>query len=343
MREVVFFACLLIGAVAPAAAPAEAPFPGAPEQTQQRAAPAAAAPAAGAAAAPAEKQQVLWDQLRTTIGEVERQLDGVLGVAILDLTSGQELLVRPDEVFPQASSIKITVLAELYRQSQQAARGVRGNVSLTDPYIVRTEDLVGESDIMGGLTPGITQLTLKDVATMMVAVSDNSAANVLIDRTGMANIEAFLAGQGLHQTHLRRKMMDLHAAAEGRENVSTPREMMTLLARLYQGRVLSAPWQERFFDMLSTHKTAYLTRDLPDDVRVANKPGWLEGVRDDSGVVFLERRPYVICVMTTYLENERRGEDAIASISVAAYQMFDRLARASEYGRVISPSNSTPH
>jgi hypothetical protein len=57
---------------------------------------------------------VLWDQLRATIGDVERQLSGVLGVAILDLTSGQELLIRPDEVFPQASSIKIAVLAEFY-------------------------------------------------------------------------------------------------------------------------------------------------------------------------------------------------------------------------------------
>jgi len=290
------------------------------------------------AAPPAEKQQVLWDQLRVTIGEVERRLDGVLGVAILDLTSGQELLVRPDEVFPQASSIKITVLAELYRQAEQSARGARGNVALTDQYVVRTEDLVAESDIMGGLTPGTTQLTLNDLATMVVAVSDNSATNVLIDRVGMANVETFLDRQGLRQTHLRRKMLDLHAAAEGRENVSTPREMMTLLERLYRGKVLSEPWQDRFFQMLSTHKTGYLTRDLPDDLRVANKPGWLDGVRNDSGVVFLGRRPYVICVMTTYLADERRGEEAIASISLTAYRMFDRLARGSEYGRALSPS-----
>jgi beta-lactamase class A len=167
----------------------------------------------------------------------------------------------------------------------QSARGVSGNVSLTDLYVVRAEDLVAESDIMGGLTPGTTQLTLKDLATMMVAVSDNSATNVLIDRVGMANVEAFLDRQGLHQTRLRRKMLDLRAAAQGRENVSTPREMMTLLERLYRGQVLSEPWRDEFFRMLSTHKTGYLSRDLPDALRVANKPGWLDGVRNDSGVV----------------------------------------------------------
>jgi beta-lactamase class A len=118
--------------------------------------------------------------------------------------------------------------------------------------------------------------------------------------------------------------------------------MMTLLERLYRGQVLSEPWRDEFFQMLSTHKTGYLSRDLPDALRVANKPGWLDGVRNDSGLVFLERRPYIICVMTTYLGNERRGEEAIASISAAAYEMFDRLARASEYGRMISPSNTGP-
>ena len=64
-------------------------------------------------------------------------------------------------------------------------------------------------------------------------------------------------------------------------------------------------------------------------------------MRNDSGVLFLENRPYILCVMTTYLRREREGEEAISKISVDTYHMFDRFARASEYGRVISPSNSS--
>lgn len=71
-------------------------------------------------------------------------------------------------------------------------------------------------------TPGVTRLTLRDLATMMVAVSDNSATNVLIGRVGMENVNAMLDSLGLHATRLRRQMMDLKAASEGRENVSTP-------------------------------------------------------------------------------------------------------------------------
>jgi beta-lactamase class A len=291
--------------------------------------------------AAADKQQVLWDRLHGAISGIERELDGVLGVAILDLTSGQQLLVHPDEVFPQASSIKIAVLAELYHQAEQSAAGASGKATLTDSYVVRASDLVPDSSIMGGLTPGVTTLTNRDLATIMVAVSDNSATNVLIDRVGMDNVVSLMQRMGLQHTQLRRKMMDLKAAAEGRENISTPREMMQLLEHLYRGKVIEPALLEDFFNVLATPKQSWIPADLPEGLRIANKPGELEGVRNDSGIVFLKNRPYIICVMTTYLARERAGEDAIARISAAAYSLFDRLSRASDLGRVISPNNGS--
>jgi beta-lactamase class A len=290
---------------------------------------------AQAAPVPAEKQTVLWEKLEKSILDVDRNLDGVMGVAIVDLTDGHKFLLHADDVFPQASSIKICVLAELYQQAQQ------GKLKLTDLYTVDAADLVQDSDIMGGLTPGVTRITLRDLATMMVAVSDNSATNVLIDRVGMENVNAFLKTQGLQQTKLRRKMMDLKAAGEGRENISTPNEMASLLQALYKGEILNKEMTDDFFKVLSTHKDSWIPRNLPEDLKIANKPGALEGVRNDSGVIFVEKRPYVLCVMTTYLRRERDGEEAISSVSLAAWRMFDRIARASEYGRVISPGNSS--
>ncbi len=284
---------------------------------------------------PAEKQQVLWTKLEKFILDVDRGLDGVMGIAIVDLTDGHKYLLHANDVFPQASSIKICVLAELYRQAQQ------GKLKLTDLYTVNAADLVQDSDIMGGLTPGVTRITLRDLATMMVAVSDNSATNVLIDRVGMDNVNAFLTAQGLRDTRLRRKMMDVRAAAEGRENISTPNEMSSLLEALYRGQILNKEMTDDFFKVLSTHKDSFIPRDLPDDLKIANKPGELEGVRNDSGVIFVEKRPYILCVMTTYLHRERDGEEAISNISLAAWRMFDRIARASEYGRVVSPGNSS--
>jgi beta-lactamase class A len=135
-------------------------------------------------------------------------------------------------------------------------------------------------------------------------------------------------------------MMDLKAAGEGRENVATPREMMTLLDALFRNKVLNQGLTDDFFKMLATPKDSWIPRYLPEGLKVANKPGSLEGVRTDSGVIFASR-PYILCIMTTYLRNEREGEEAIAQISRATYSMFDRLGRASAYGRVISPANSS--
>lgn len=287
------------------------------------------------ASSSAGKQKALWQKLDAKIQDVDQHLDGVMGVAIEDLTTGDHYFLHEDEVFAQASSIKITVLADLYLQVQQ------GKLKLNDLYTVNASDLVPDSDIMNGLTPGVTRVTLRDLATMMVAVSDNSATNVLIDRVGMQNVNSMLDSFGLTHTRLRRKMMDLEAAKQGRENISTPKEMMTLLASIFHGKLLNKESTDDFFKVLSTNKDSFIPRDLPSDLKIANKPGELEAVRNDSGIVFVEGRPYVICVMTGYLRNEREGEQAITKVSLETWRMFDRLSRATEFGRVVSPGNGT--
>ncbi len=278
-----------------------------------------------------EKREALWQKLQDELKTVDQGLDGVMGLAVKDLTSGDTFFIRGDEIMPQASSIKIAVLADLYLQAQQ------GKFKLTAKYVVRQEDLVSGSDIMLGLTPGVTRLTLRDLATMMVAVSDNSATNVLIGLVGMENVNAMLDNLGLHATRLRRQMMDLKAAGEGRENVSTPREMMTLLETIYRGKLLNKEMTADFIKVLSTHKESSLLQGLPDDVVAASKPGELEAVRNDSGIIFVKNRPYILCVMTTYLKDEKEGSAAIRKIAALTYSYFDRVSRASEYGRVVSP------
>ena len=285
-----------------------------------------------------EKQQALWKKLQNRVAEIDADLDGAMGVAIRDLTGGETFLLHGDDIFPQASSIKIAVLAELYDQEQRGRRGESGVARLTDLYTVRGEDMVPDSSIMLGLTPHITRVTNRDLATMMIAVSDNSATNVLIDRVGMPNAERMLSGLGLKNTHLQRKMMDIEGARQGRENLSTPREMMTLLEALYHNKLLDKELTADFFKMLATPKESSIPKLLPADVVIANKPGELEAVRNDSGIVFVPNRPFVISVMTTYLRDERAGQQAISEIALAAYRYFDRLGRSSEYGRAVPPS-----
>ena len=79
---------------------------------------------------------MLWQKLQEELAAVDKGLDGVMGLAVKDLTSGETFFIHGDEIMPQASSIKIAVLADLYLQAQQ------GKLKLTDEYVVRSEDLV---------------------------------------------------------------------------------------------------------------------------------------------------------------------------------------------------------
>jgi beta-lactamase class A len=275
-------------------------------------------------------EDLLWKKLDTRVGEAVEKFDGVIGVAILDLTDGRAILKNADSVFPTASSIKIAILLELYRQEQS------GKAKLNDVYTFDAKDLVEDSQIMTGLTPGVTKVTNRDLAQFMVAVSDNAAANVLIDRIGMQNVNATLKSLGLTKTILRRKMMDVAAARRGDENVSTPPEMARLLETIYKGKALNADLTAAMIKQLKTFKKdSWLSTDLPPDVEVADKPGGLEGVRTDSGIVFAKNRPFAISVMTSSVRDGRAAERAIGEIALAAFNYFDMRGKTSEYGRVL--------
>ena len=281
-----------------------------------------------APAAPAEKQGALWEKLRARIEAVDRGLDGVLGASVKDLKGGMTLDVRPAEPFPQASSIKLAVLYELYRQAEEGRVDLG---ELTRPGLPRVRG--------GGVLQELgnqVSLTWRDVAVLMMGWSDNAATNVLIDRVGMDAVNRRLDSLGLRATRLRRKMMDLDAARRGDENVSTPAEMRQLAETMYAGAGLSRERARDLMAVAAVPKDSPFRVPLPESLVVADKPGSLEAVRCVTAIVDLPGRPYAVSIMTTYLRRDADGEAAIREISAALYETFDRLARSSDLGRIIS-------
>lgn len=270
----------------------------------------------------------LWKKLDSCVGEVVDQFGGTMGLAIVDLSDGRTILRNADRVFPTASSIKIAILLELYHQDQEAPGGAPGKAKLDDLYVFNPKELVEFSQIMAGLTPGVTRVTNRDLAQFMVAVSDNTTANILIDRVGKDNVNAMLRGLGLTKTMLRRKMMDFVAAKRGEENVSTPQEMVGLLEAIYKGKTLTKELNEQLIKQLSTLKESYIPHDLPPGVQVANKPGNLQNVRTDSGIIFVKDRPFAMSVMTADAHDERAAERAISEIALEAYRYFEMRGKS---------------
>jgi beta-lactamase class A len=283
------------------------------------------APAAELAAKPAE----LVARLRAQVEAVDGRLDGVLGVYVEDLSSGTVIELRADEVFPTASSIKPAVLYELYRQAEDGRLDVQ---EVTRPPLPR----VAGGGVLQELGDRVS-LTWRDLAVLMMRWSDNEATNLLIRRVGRDAVNLRLDGLGSRRTRLRREMMDLAAARRGDENVSTPRELARLAAILARGEGLGP---ERAKDLRTVATVAAdgsaFRRGLPEGVRAISKPGSLEGVRCEMAWVDVPGRPYTAAIMTAYLKREADGEAAIADLSAAIYSTFDRLARSSDYGRIIS-------
>ena len=276
------------------------------------------------------KQDLLWGRMEESIGTIVRETDAVVGVAILDLTDQRAFYLNADAIYPTASTIKIAVLAELYRQHERGS-----GAKLGDLYTVNAKDGVGTEGILQAMSAGVSRITNRDLALLMVSLSDNSAANVLIDRVGMDNINAWLAQIGLERTRLRRHMLDVKAAQEGRENTSTPRELVTMLRVIYEGRVFGKATTEEFFKMLATQKSSYIPRHLPADLMIANKRGDLDAVRNDAGIIFVPGRPFAIAVMTTFAADGLEAEESIGRVAHAAWSYFDRVGKSSSLGRLV--------
>lgn len=277
----------------------------------------------------ADNIEILRSKLKNRISELTEKLDGVSGVTVKDLKSGFTVFINENELFPQASSIKIAILLEVFKQVEE------GKLKFDEFVDLKKEFKVGGSGILQHLGEPSLSISIKDLCILMIVLSDNTATNILIERIGIDSVNKRLEAMGLKNTKLKRKMMDFLAVKEGRENISTPFEMMVLLEKTYKGEILPEPYRSEFLKTLAIPKDSYIRKSIPENVPVASKPGSLPRVRCESGIVLLKERPYIICVMTSYLKKEEDGEILIAEISKVLFDYFSTIEKSTPYGRGI--------
>lgn len=279
--------------------------------------------------AQAPTSDVLRVKFETEVQKLADGLDGVVGVSFIDLATGESFGVNDDLVFTQASAIKIPILVELLKQSGA------GRFSLDDPMTIKAADITRGSGILQQLTPGAVTMTIRDVATLMIVVSDNTATNMMIDLVGMERVNATMQEFKLSSTRLQRKMMDTEAWQQDRENLSTPNEAAWLIAALYHGDILDRQRCDEILRILSIPKRSQIRARLPDDIRVAHKTGSVGGVVVDNGIVYIENRPFVVAVMTNWVTDYDAAASTIAEITRVGYDYFSRLGSGNEYGHTL--------
>jgi beta-lactamase class A len=244
----------------------------------------------------------IWAGLEERLYVVTEAVNAVVGLCVHDLITGEGVSIHGDEIFPTASTIKLHVLTQLFLQAE------RGDLELSQP-MASAPWHTGGSGVLAYLSDQ-PQLTLRDLATLMIVASDNSAANLCIDQAGMAAVNAMLDELGLTQTRLRRKMMDHIAGRADEENVATPIELVRMLRFLYH----DLPTQSvacQALDVLRKPKRSFISPALPIGMAVASKAGWSAGVRCDAGIVFQSRRPYALAIMLKYGMDPPEQLDAV--------------------------------
>ncbi|MEO1497148.1 MAG: serine hydrolase [Planctomycetota bacterium] len=225
-------------------------------------------------------------------GRVER-----VGYAVATLDDGEVRGERLDEVFTQASAIKIPIVWRL------DAAAEAGELSLDEVLPVAIESGSGGCGVLQHFTPGVSQLTLGDIAVLMIVLSDNVATNLLIERVGMDRVNEQLESLGLEQTRLRRLMMDAAAREAGYENTSTPREAARLMGELSRQADSGDAAATRTLATLRLRKESPFTEALYDRSPIpelACKPGMLDGVRTEWSLVETggnDGAAYTLCVM----------------------------------------------
>ncbi len=285
-----------------------------------------AAPVFAQAPAPNPLAGDLKLKLAKQLQQTAAEFDGVMGIAVKDLGTGETFFANADTVFPQASSIKIPILLELFRQAQT------GTLKLEERVEVKKPQLAAGSGVLLHFSDGGSAISLRDLAVLMIVLSDNTATNILIDRVGMQNVNENLRRLGLTQTRLQRIMLDTEAQRASRENLSTPREMVQLLEMIDAGKTLNPANTQAALEILKYSKNTALRRSLPANVALASKPGGISGVACESGIVYLAGKPYAISVMTTFYKDSDAADNAITDVSRRVYSYFERLARSNSLG-----------
>lgn len=239
--------------------------------------------------------------------------------------------LRAAEPYYPASTIKVPIMAEVFHQAHM------GRFSLSDTLTVRPEDQVTGSGVLQHLSPGIS-LPIRDLVTLMIIVSDNTATNMLIDLVGAESVTAFMQELGLKHTLLYNKLQIVPTERKG-ANSATAEDMTALLVKMARSEVVSYDACRRMIDILLRQTaTAGIAGQLPTEpeesvigalppLRVASKSGMIQGINHDVGLVLRPHDSYAISIFVRDVPRPEVGVSLIARVSRRVYDHVVALGR----------------
>ncbi len=259
--------------------------------------------------------------IRSEIESLVRQLGGTVGVAVRGIMNALDFSYNEDERMYSASTIKIPVLVEAVR------RLAEGSADLDREFVLPDDDRTPGSGVLRFMHGAMT-LTYHDLMVLMIITSDNLATNLLIDFLTPEAITATMRGFGYRATEVQRRIFDYEAMGRGLYNWIAAGEIADLCKRIYTKTAVGGRWDELALRILGWQLDKERLRVLlPDEARVANKPGEQEETMHDAGVIWTDDFAYSICVATTGWKNRSKAFMTIAEISRLVYDAISPKCR----------------
>jgi beta-lactamase class A len=266
------------------------------------------------------------DPLADRIAALTKDFKGTVVLYAKNLKTGRDLAIGADTRVRTASTIKLPILCTL--ESLVA----RGSVRWDERIVLKPEDKVTGSGVLGSLADG-TDLTVRNLATLMIIVSDNTATNLILDRISADAVNTYLDSIGITTTRSNRKVRGDGAQLQppsgwskaGRleENsryglgVSTPRDMVTLLTMLYQGRIVSSAASTDVLDIMKRQQVrGGIARHAPDDLVIASKSGSLDALRSDIGIVYSAGGPIAMAITVDDMPETDYSPDNVGEVLI---------------------------
>lgn len=244
--------------------------------------------------------------------DILKEVPGKVGFYYRDLKTGKSISYNEDNQFIAASLIKVPILVETLKQIEEGKLEKNRIVSVAD------SDKVPSCGALNYMHTGL-EVTIQDLYTLMIILSDNTATNIMINILGMDNINKTMHDLGLTNIKLNRLLFDAEEQRKGKENYISPRDIGLLLEKIYNNEVINEEICGEIQRVLKMQLlNAKIPHLLPRNVEIGHKTGEDTGITHDVGIIYSED-PFILC-FTSNETDVPKAEDAMRRIALLCYQ-----------------------